>query len=186
MSRQTDNQRRWVFGLGAAAGGMLVAAIGQCAVAPSAHADDPISDILTDIQTSLNVGAEDLAGGANYFAADNIPAGLSDDLAGVESLLLGPGYDIFDDGTDALTGSGSVTDPFYVPPVTVPTDLADATSLAQSYLESGETLLTTAATDFGAGDYAGWAVDSVLASEAFVSAPDETIIGLTESLLGGI
>ena len=56
--------------LGAAAGGMLVAALAQLAAAPTAGAD--VQDVITELDGTLQVGQTALTNAADSFADGNV------------------------------------------------------------------------------------------------------------------
>jgi hypothetical protein len=183
--RQTDRQRQWI-GLGAAAGGMLVAALSQFALAPSAQAD-PFTDVVTDIQTSITAGQADFATGATDFSNGDVPDALAYDFLGIDNVLISPPDDVLVDGFDAVTGNpeAGAYDFTFGSTVIVPTDPASTTADVQDLFGIGQTDFTAAATDFANNDLSGGLLNFADGIDlAFVSAPETGFIGLTEALLG--
>lgn len=170
-------------GVGAAAGGMLIAAMGQLAGAPVAHADD-FSEIVADIQAVETVGQADFSDAASELQGGNYLDALAYDLAGADDLSAGPASIALVGGTEAL--EGDTVDPGswdFTSSLVPATDTAGeyftaATSAAEEgleYLEAAGTELATspvgAAEDLALGfDYLG------------ALAPDYLLLGLGAGL----
>ncbi len=130
MSHDRKNRTRRVGGLaviGAAAGGMLIAAMGQLATAATARADD-FTDILNDEVAAIDAGYADLANAATDFAGADYPAGLEMSFWGLDDFLVSPEELAVIGGIDALTGSPVIpaVDFEFGANGSPPTDLADA------------------------------------------------------------
>lgn len=180
--------RATAAGLGALTGGMLFAALSQLALASTAAAqpDNPFADIFSDIQASITTGQDDLSDGATVFANGEVPLGVDLDLTGVDNQLFAPEIDLTVDGFEALTGNPE-SGPFEFVPIVLPTDFDDGVAGAEYFLNNGESFFTSAVADFAAGD-----VSSGLANAAdgtanvLVDAPNDLILGLIGSLVGGV
>ncbi|MFZ0715870.1 hypothetical protein [Mycobacterium sp.] len=176
---RTNGWRHWV-GLGAAAGGMLVAALSQLAMAPSAHAD-PFTDLVSNVEGTFGLAETQFSAGAGDFSSSDIPDGLSNYLAGTDTFLFGPGYDVLVDGYAALTG-GTQAGSYYFPADTPPADFADAETAIQGYTNGAETYFTEAAGLLSSDPVQGL-VDLANGSGLLVGeVPDEFILGLGAAL----
>ncbi len=72
---------------------------------PPARADDPFTDIVTDVDAALNQGAGEVINGLTDIG--NGPYGLGVDytLFGLDDLLMSPGDGVVVGGFDVLTGT---------------------------------------------------------------------------------
>jgi hypothetical protein len=173
------------LGLGALAGGLLAAGLSQIAVAPSARADDPVTEILNNIEGSISFGGSDFNSAAVDYAAGDVAGGLNYDLTGIDNVLFAPAEDVLLGGTDALTANPvpgaydiNIVDP-------TPTDLTGAVTDIQNFLADGQLDLTTSLDEFAAGDPALGVIFGIGADNLFFfDIPNAAIIGLTESVLG--
>jgi hypothetical protein len=170
-------------GLGAAVGGMLIAAMSQLATAPSAHAD-VVSDVVNDIQASIAIGESAFSQGASDFATGDAFDGLVFDVFGTDDILLAPSEDVTLVGFDGLSG---LTEPQAVSfgLGIIPTDLSDGLQDAQNFILEGQGEFANAATEFANNQFASGLESAVDGFDtAFVYAPDDVIFGLAGSLLG--
>jgi hypothetical protein len=170
-------------GIGAAAGGMLIAAMSQLATAPSAHAD-VVSDVVDDIQASLATGESAFSQGATDFATGDAFDGVVLDVFGTDDILLAPSQDVTLVGFDGLSG---LTEPQAISfgLGIIPTNLSDGLQDAQNFILEGQGEFANAATEFANNQFAT-GLESVVDGfdTAFVYAPDDVIFGLAGSLLG--
>jgi hypothetical protein len=170
--------------------GAVAAAIMAAALAPTAHADDPFTDIVTDVDAVLGAGSIDVTNAATDFSTADYDAGLAQTIFGLDDFLVSPEETLLIGSVDALTGSPvfTATDlewpgSSFVPP----TDLSDTLNDLQNFAVAADTAFTTAATDFASGDpadgllYAVGGVDDLLIGE-----PEILGIGLTDTVLGGL
>ena len=182
--RDTTGRRVNFAGIGVVTVGLMVWALSEIAIAPPAHADDPITDIFTDIGGSINAGETELVVAASDFASGDVPDGLASGIAGADNLLFAPTEDVLVSGTDALLGDPEAGE-FAFGSFPPPTDLADTVSEVQNVLQSG-------ATDFGTAAHALLSDDlatSVLfgtesADSVLFAAPEVAFVGLVDTLLG--
>jgi hypothetical protein len=182
--RKQRPDMRCAHALGALAAGLLVAGLSQTALAPSAHADDPITDILTDISGSINAGETELISAAFDFSNSDVPDGMATGLAGLDNLLVAPEEDLWVNVTDALLGDPEVGgfDFGSFPP---PVDLADTLSDVQGAFQSGAQDFGLAANALLSGDLAvGVLAGTEAADSFFMVVPEVSFVGLTDTLLG--
>jgi hypothetical protein len=161
MADIRKQQVRTTLALAAATGGLLAAAM---AGSPTARADDPFADIVSDVQNSIAIGQADYAAAATDFStAGGTNAGLIAEFLGFDNTFISSadyvllGLTAAATGTDfSLEGSAfDVTASLF--PLTAAGEQATAT--ADLALASEE--FTWAMTNFSSGDYfAG--VDSAL------------------------
>jgi hypothetical protein len=152
---RTRRQRRpagTTLVLAAACGGLLAAAM---AGSPTAHADDPFTDILNDVQVVTSLGAEDYSvAGTDFATAGDTNAGLVAALAGFDNIFISPTeYTLLGLTAAATDTNFSAYGPEFevqdTGPITAAGQEADATAdlaLAQGYVNFAET-------QFSAGDY---------------------------------
>jgi hypothetical protein len=144
---------RATLALAAACGGLLAAAM---AGSPAARADDPFTDILTDVQHSIAAGQMDFAVAANDFStAGGTDAGLVAEFVGFDNTFIAPsdyvllGLTAAGTGTDFSgfgTGFGSV---FALFPLTEAGELSNAAT----FLSAASAEFTGAATAFSDGNF---------------------------------
>lgn len=176
--------RRGVIGLGAAAGATLAAGLFSLSTAPTAHADD-FTEILSNETTVFDVGEAQLSTAATDFGSSAIPAGLSNEFAGLFNVTLGGPDNVLLDTIEALAGKPiSVALPIALTSP-APTDLAEGLSDAQNWLTIGQDNFSAADTDFLGGDW-GDGLANVIAGLNFdlVNSPDDFLVGAISSLLG--
>jgi hypothetical protein len=176
-------QRRVLAGVGAAAGGMLVATLLQLAAAPSAQADSNLTDIISAIDYTDTTGQTLLGDAATLFAEGDVHDGLATGFTGLDDILFNAQDDLFVDGYQALQGIDGPygADTFgYLP---VPTDLAAASTDAAEYGNYAQGALTTAEMDFGTGDFGDALGALTLATENWVAASQIELIGLVDTLV---
>ncbi len=184
-----DRRRKLtVAGLGATAGGLMLAAFSQLALAPSAQAqpDDPFSDIASFVQSDFYRGESNFGDAQYDFSIGDSQDGFSNSLIGFDNFTFAPANTAFLNGFDALTGSPEVGPTYFLTPVDVPVNFAQGLEYAQGDVADAQGLFGTAATDFGLGDFsAALTADDFGIANLLVVAPDDIITGLVSSLLGG-
>jgi hypothetical protein len=183
VSARRGKRRVNAVGVSAAAAGLLFWGLSEIAMAPAAHADDPVADILNDIATSMNAGESQIAGSAAYFELGEMAHGLNDALPGLENLFITPEEDIFLNGTDAFTGTAEVG-PIEIGPHLIPVDLAQTATEVDFYFNNADSLFSVAFNDFSAGDVALAALLDTQATNSLVEMSNVAIIGLAESIFG--
>jgi len=131
----------------------------------------------------MSIGEGYLTQAGTAFSEGEYLLGVSDTLAGFGNLTAGEQADLLVNGYSFLVDSDGNAG-FTLPPIPAPADLAAAFAQAQEFASEAQGSLTTALSDFAAGDtYFGLVniaeigIDSTYASDA-------VILGLTESLLG--
>jgi hypothetical protein len=177
--------KRTAMMISAAVGGMLIATISQLANAPSAHADDPITEMFDNVQATITYGEGLISFGSESLAAGDIPEALNVDLAGIEDLLFGPGENVFVDSVGILTNN-PVDYEIDISSIQVPpTDLTDAVAEVQNISVAAQGQFMDAAQSWALGDYALAAFHDLAAANFLVfDAPNEMFIGLAEALFG--
>jgi hypothetical protein len=154
-SDRTSGQRRragTTVALAAAAGGLLAAAM---AGSPTARADDPYTDILNDVQSSIAAGEADYSvAGTDFSTAGDTNEGLIAAFAGFDNIFFSPtDYTLL-----GLTAAGTDTDfsglsnAFEVTdggPITAAGQMADASS----ELADAQAYFPDAASFFSSGEY---------------------------------
>jgi hypothetical protein len=174
---------RIVVGVGAAAGGLLVAALGQLASAPSARADVDITDVIASIDATDAVGQTALGDAATFFSSGDVPDGLAASFTGLDDILFNAQNDLFVNGYEALQGiDGPYSAQSFVD-LPTPTDLAATSADVASYFDTARESLSTAATDFAAGDLGNGLGQLVDATEDWVAASQIELIGLVDTLI---
>jgi hypothetical protein len=175
-----------------------LAAFGAAAMMSAATAQaDAFSDIASDVQTDLTTGYDDFGSALSYLSGGTA----YDDYLSAVYLLTGetnafvlPGDQVFTGTADALTNE-AVTDlppvnfgldDFGVPNITsLPLNLTDAATDAQTAITEGQSYLAEAATLFGSGDYGLASVYDVIGTYAVSDLPaDLFVLGGLGQLLG--
>jgi len=171
-----------VVSLGAAAGGMLVAALAQLAAAPTAGAD--VQDMITELDGTLQVGQTALTNAVDSFASGNVLYGLDYGFGALDTYSLDPLGDVLYGGYESLIGAaGPYPDfGFYYIQNPVPDTLEAATADATADLDYLQADLSTAVTDFGSGDYADGATAAFQAIGDVITAPEVEVLGLVDAL----
>jgi hypothetical protein len=182
--RDTTRRRVNLAGIGVVTAGLMLWVLSEIATAPYARADDPITDIFTDIGGSINAGETELITAASDFASGDLPDGMAFGLAGADNLLFAPGEDVLVNGTDALLGDPEVGE-FAFGAFPPPTDLADTLTEVQSVLQSGATDFGTAANALLSDDLATSVLFGTESAESVLfAAPEVAFVGLADTLLG--
>ena len=185
----STHRRRWgriAVGAVAAAGGMLLIAIGQLALTPIARADD-FTDIINDEVAVINAGYADLATAATDFAGADYPDGLEQTLWGVDDLLISPGELGLIGSFDALTGAPVIAASAFEFGAngSPPTDLAQTITDLQGITATAQELFSIAAGDFAASDPAdGFSDDIAGLDMLLIVEPEYVLMGLTDTALG--
>jgi hypothetical protein len=180
----SDNRHyRMVIGLGAAAGGLFVAALCQLAGAPSAQADN-ITDVIDSIQATDAVGQTLLGEAGTFFSSSDVPDGLASEFTGLDDTLFGAQYDLLVNGYADLQGIDGPYSYETFGLLPTPTDLATTSTDVTQYFDYAQSSLTAAATDFGTSDFGAGLGELTNATEDYVAASQIELIGLTDTLLG--
>jgi hypothetical protein len=177
---------RIAAGVGAAAGGMLLIAIGQLALAPIARADD-FTDIINDEVAVIDAGYADLATAATDFAGADYPDGLEQTLWGVDDFLISPGELGLIGSFDAVTGAPVIAAAAFEFGAngSPPTDLAQTLTDLQGITATSQQLFSIAAGDFAASDPAdGFSDDIAGLDMLLIVEPEYVLMGLTDTALG--
>jgi hypothetical protein len=160
--------------LGAAAGAFAAVAMVSAATAPTARADDPLTDIVNDVQAELGYAQTAFSQAATDLGDGNTTGGLAQLFLGADDDLVGVPDDLEVGTVDALTGSPVIPSsdfnfshlydsPPSFPSFTTPTTLAVATTEAQAFSTEGNNLATTIA-GLPTTDYADTALDNALST----------------------
>jgi hypothetical protein len=171
-----------VVGIGAAAGGMLFAALAQLATAPAAHADI----IVTGLDDTFLAGNAAFDDGAAAFGSGDVPDGLGWGFAGLDDYSIAPLGTFLENGYLELTG---YTGPGYFynyPELPDPTTLAATSTDVTNALESAVSDFTAAGSALGSGDVLDGAVSAFTGIGYLVEAPEIELIGLTDTAFGGL
>jgi hypothetical protein len=172
---------RILAGLGVAAAALTAFVFTSAIDAPVARADDPITDILTNVATDYSNGQAAFDEAALLFGSNDITDGFASLLSGVDDDVVSAPNDLINGPLEELAGdpiSGAAPVHLFVP-----TDVANAEFLAQEFFSSGESSLPLVSSFLASGDYldaaayAQSAVDSI-----FVIAPEYLFLGGLESL----
>jgi hypothetical protein len=177
--------RAVAVGLSAAAGAFVVATMISAASAPTARADDS-SEILANIQADEAAAAADFSTASADFAkgSADIPAGLTALFEGVDDDTFGVAYNL-DTGTlDSLYNVPVAPASTFEFTFATPANFNAAITEATTIQTTGNTDMTTAATDFAAGDYTDGEVANDLGSINFLVIPEQVqFIGEVEQLM---
>ena len=148
--------------LAAASGGLLAAAM---AGSPTARADNPYTDIVTDVQNSITAGEADYSAAATDFStAAGTNAGLAAEFTGFDNTFISPadytllGLTAAGTGTDFSGDGGAFFAGISILPVTAAAAQTDATG----FLGGASAEFTDALTEFSGGHYFAGVSDSLL------------------------
>ncbi len=155
-NNRANHQRRRAgatLALAAATGGLLAAAM---AASPIARADNPYTDIVSDVQNSIAIGEADYSTAATDFStAAGTNAGLVEEFIAFDNTFIStPDYVLL-----GLAAAGTGTDfssdgnNFQILPFLFPLTAAGEQSDATSYLAAASADFTGATTDFSGGNY---------------------------------
>ncbi|UMB67938.1 hypothetical protein [Mycobacterium paraterrae] len=179
-----DLRIRRRLGTGVALGGMLCAVMGQLVGAPTARADDPLSELLNNVQAAVEIGNVYLNAAAMDFSAGLSIPGTSAGLIGLDNVLIAPEENALLDTVDALTNT-PVHAVIGFEPLSGPTDWASALVQIQGFADAANVDFTQAANFMTAGDFpAAELLDIEGFNALWVEAPNAAILGLVESSLG--
>jgi hypothetical protein len=138
--------------LATATGGLLAAAM---AGSPTARADNPYTDIVNDVQTSIAAGQADYsAAGTDFSTPGDTNAGLVEEFAGFDNTFISPADYTLLGLTAAGTGtnfSGSESD-FLIAPALFPITAAEGQADATSYLTAASAEFSAALTALTGGE----------------------------------
>jgi hypothetical protein len=163
----TSRQRRragTTLVLAAASGGLLAAAM---AGSPTARADDPFTDILTDVQASITAGEGDFSTAATDLStAGDTNEGLLALFAGFDNSVVSSADYVFVGLVDAATGTDAsgLDGDFLVSDVGQPLTAAGQEAIAQTDMTDGATYTSDALTYLSSGDYADAALAGAFGS----------------------
>jgi len=173
-----------------AAAAICVAAMAQLALAPAAHADDPVGDIAADLALLFDSGSADLTAGATDLAYGDFATGLGLTLFGTDDYLVSSGQVLTVDIADALTGH--LTDASYdltwpdVESFTPPADLAETFSDLQTLATLASQEFAQSGTYFADGEVAEGLLFGFSAMDQLIGGPQILAVGLAESLVTGL
>lgn len=168
-----QSRRKVLVAFGAAAGALGAAAMMSAARGPIARADS-LTDIINAVDGDIAAGQIELNNAFTDFGNNDVSHGLGQFFSGVDTDFIGAPDNFSIGVVDALTNQ-PVLSTFTVSLV-APADFATAMTEAQQAITTGETLLTTAATDFSTGDFANGAVDNALGSFAVFDVPAQLLL----------
>jgi hypothetical protein len=174
-----------LVGLSAAAGAFAAAAMISAASAPTARADD-FSEILANIQADEAAAQADFSVASADFAKGtaDLPAGLTAWFEGVDDDTFGVAYNLDTGSLDSLFNVPVVPATTFEFSFATPANFNAAITEATAIQTLGNTDMTTAATDFSAGDYTDGEVFNDLGAINFLTIPDQVeIVGEVEQLL---
>lgn len=171
--------RAALVGLGAAVGAVAAVAMMSAATAPTAHADNPYSDIIADIQAEEAAANTAFANASADFADKDEAAGLTQLYIGLDDDLLGVPDDLHVGLVDALTNTPVIPASDFEFSFATPASFSAAVTEAQTFYTEGVTLATDI-TKLPTTDYGLIALDNALSSFDQWVLPDqiETIAGL--------
>jgi hypothetical protein len=179
------NNRRFITAVGVA-GGMLVTGLAQLGAAPTASAD--VQAIINSIDGTFTVGQDDLTAASAAFSADNIPVGLSESFGALNTDSLDPLADLLYGGYETAEGVPGPYPDFGWPggldftPATLTAAIADV-NLELGYAQQD---FGAAATAFAGDNLTTGALDLFGGIGALEQVPELSIIGLADSLSGGM
>ncbi|UMB69871.1 hypothetical protein [Mycobacterium paraterrae] len=140
------------------------------------------TDFLNSLQNTVSAGEAYLTDAGTAFSEGAYLTGVSDALAGFGNLTVGEQADLLVNGYSFLVDSDGNAG-FALSALKAPADLADAFAQAQQFASDAQGLITTALSDFTAGDEYFGLVNIANAGIESTYASDEIILGLTETLL---
>jgi hypothetical protein len=168
------------LGLAAAAGALGLAATIAAAGAPTARAD-AFTDIINGVEDDFAYGQASFSDAFAELGSGDVGNGLAAFFSGVDDDLVGAPDSLYIGGVDALTNE-PVLGSFSFDLV-FPGDFTAALTEVQSFVSIGEGYLTSAATEFAAGDFADAASNSALGSDyLFDIDPQILLMGAVDSL----
>jgi hypothetical protein len=180
---QNLHQRGPVGAVAAAAAAAGLAALIQLAAAPSAQADSNLTDVIASIDYTDGVGQTLLGDAATLLADGDVRDGLATGFTGLDDFLFNAQRDLFVNGYMALQGIDGPYGSETFSDLPGPSDLATASTDAAEYEEYAQGALTTAATDFGAGDLGNGLGALTDATEDWAAASQLEFIGLVDTLI---
>lgn len=174
-----------VVGLGAAAGGMLIAALGHVATAPSARADTTdVTNIIDALEFSAGAGQQALTDASTDLFSGDVAGALGNSLVAWDDYALAPQYDVLANGYADLAGITGLEDNFFFGPLLTPTDLSGTIADITSYIDVAQQSLTTASGEFAADNITGALTSLSVASEELTEGVQVGLLGLTDTWLG--
>jgi hypothetical protein len=176
------NRTRHLIVIGAAAGGMVLAALGDLAAAPTAAADSDITDIIAAVDATDAIGQSWFGDAATALSTGDLGDGLADGFTGFDDDVFGAQHDLLQYGYEALQGIDGPYSAHDYAPLPVPTDLATTSTDVAEYVEYARDSLSSASFDFGSGNVAAGLGDLVDATDEYIAASQIELIGLTDVL----
>jgi hypothetical protein len=178
--RCPSTARVGLFGLAATAGAFGLAAMIAAASAPSARADD-FTDIVNGVEADFAYGQASFSDAFSELGGGDVNDGLAAFFSGVDDDLVGAPDSVYIGSADALTNEPVLGS--FAFDIGSPGDFTAALTEVQSFAGDGEGYLTTAATEFAAGDFADAAYNSALGSAyLFDIDPEILLLGAVDSL----
>lgn len=173
------------LGLGAAVGGLVLAALGQLATAPGAHADTTdFTNIVNALDFSAAAGNNALTDASTDLFNGDVAGALANSFTAWDDYMLAPQYDILVNGYADLTGATGLTDEFSFASFKIPADLSVAASEISASIDLAQQPLTTASAEFAADNVTGALTDLSIASEDLIGGVQVGLLGLADTLFG--
>jgi hypothetical protein len=183
--RPTQNlrQRGTLVIVGAAAG---LAVLIQLAGAPSAQADDVITPVITAIDGTFADGQAEWSDAMTLLSSGDVPDGLAAAFTGLDDFSVVPQGELWEFGYDALQGSTGPYPIEYFTTLPAPTDLSTTAADVTDFLNNSQLAWSDAVDDFGLGHIAAGLGALADVNSDVVAASQVELIGLTDTLLGGL
>lgn len=161
------------------------AAADVAAAVPAQPDGYSFAEFVGSLQNTMSVGEGYLAQAGTAFSEGEYLLGVSDALAGFGNLTTGEQADLLVNGYSFLVDSNGNAG-FTLSPIPAPADLADAFAQAHEFASDAQGSLTSALSDFAAGDTYFGLVNLASIGIESTYANDAVILGLTESLLSAL
>jgi hypothetical protein len=165
--------------LGAAAAGMLLAALGELAAAPTAGAD--VTDLINAIESSDAAGQEAFVDALSSFSGGDAAEGLGYSFVGLDDYLIASSDDLLVNGYAVLTGADDSAS-FAFGDFVLPKALSDISAEVSGYLAAAETDWTDASNDFASGDVFSGLIGLSVAGENLTESSQVVLVGLADLL----
>jgi hypothetical protein len=170
---------RILVGLAAAASAFGAAAMMSAAAAPTARAD-AYSDIISAVDGDFTAGQADLTNAFADFGSNNLTGGLTELFDAADDDILAAPNNLLVGSVEALTNE-SVTGSEPLGLFT-PASFSEGLTTAESLVNTGESYLASAPTDFAAGEYGEAALLDLFGSDYVAIVPlEELILGAAAS-----
>ncbi|OBK40780.1 hypothetical protein A5658_20700 [Mycobacterium sp. 1245111.1] len=182
MGHRIDRRTKRLGAVAAATAGLTLWALSELAIAPIAHADDPLGDLLNNVQFAVAAGDSYLDAAQSYFSIGDVTLGAYNALPGLENLLIAPEENIFVDSIDALSNT-AVNGPIEIGQVGIPLDWASTLTEVQGFTNTANIDFMQAVNLMTAGDLPAAELLEVAGfNSLWVDAPNAFILGVTEAL----